>query len=128
ILIPCCILYSKSNTSVDNLLQFPSKRQRRTTYKILHAQMAETQPQPNLEIFSLTFDGYIDASKPRGKRTSTLKGTRNYSPSKLVIVTGNPGVSQGYPYPYPHLRVRVSTGWGRGFVQTWGYINLWTGL
>ncbi len=39
--------------------------------------MAETQPQPNLEIFSLTFDGYIDASKPRGKRTSTLKGTRN---------------------------------------------------
>src|SRR6266545_968549 len=76
-LIPFCILYSKSNTSVDNLLQFPSKRQRRTTYKILHAQMAETQPQPNLEIFSLTFDGYIDASKPRGKRTSTLKGTRN---------------------------------------------------
>src|SRR6266540_2977856 len=29
-----------------------------------------------------------------------------------IIVTGNPGVSQGYPYPYPHLRVQVSTGWG----------------
>jgi len=35
---------------------------------------AYAQPHPNLEIFSLTFDGYIDASKPRGKRTSTPKG------------------------------------------------------
>jgi len=35
---------------------------------------ADVQPQPNLVIFSLTFDGYIDASKPRGKRTSTPKG------------------------------------------------------
>ncbi len=34
--------------------------------------MAEAQPQPNLVIFSLTFDGYIDASKPQGKRTSTV--------------------------------------------------------
>jgi len=36
--------------------------------------LAKTQPQPNLEIFPLTFDGYIDASKPRGKRMSTPKG------------------------------------------------------
>ena len=32
------------------------------------------QPHPNLETFLLTFDGYIDASKPQGKRTSTPKG------------------------------------------------------
>ena len=37
----------------------------------------------------------------------------------VVIVTGNPGVSQGYPYPYPQkplppARVRVSEGRGRG--------------
>jgi hypothetical protein len=38
----------------------------------------------------------------------------------LVIVTGNPGVFQGYPYPYPSKpvppsRVRVLTGQGQGF-------------
>ena len=38
-------------------------------------------------------------------------------PLTLVIVTGNPGVFQGYPYPYPSkpipaTRVRVSAGHG----------------
>ena len=40
-------------------------------------EMAKTQPQPNLEIFSLTFDGYIDASKLGVKERVPLKGTRN---------------------------------------------------
>jgi hypothetical protein len=31
---------------------------------------------------------------------------------KVVIVTGNPGVSQSYPYPYPRLPVPVLTGTG----------------
>ena len=31
---------------------------------------------------------------------------------RLVIVTGNPGVSQSYPYPYPRLPVPVLTGTG----------------
>ena len=39
--------------------------------------------------------------------------------SSLVIVTGNPGVFQGYPCP----GVGVSAGWGVGFQKTRGYAN-----
>jgi hypothetical protein len=31
---------------------------------------------------------------------------------QLVIVTGNPGVFQGYPYPYPHFPVPAEKGMG----------------
>lgn len=42
---------------------------------------------------------------------------------QLVIVTGNPGVSQGYPYPYLRLPVPVTT--GKGFHQTWGSTDIY---
>ena len=37
----------------------------------------------------------------------------------LVIVMGNPGVSQGYPYPYPLQPIPASR--GMGFSETQGY-------
>jgi len=37
---------------------------------------------------------------------------KNSDEVALVIVTGNPGVSQGYPYPYPRKPVPAPTGTG----------------
>ena len=44
---------------------------------------ADVQPQPNLVIFSLTFDGYIDASKPRGSVVSSPSVVVTYRTTKL---------------------------------------------
>ena len=44
----------------------------------------------------------------------------------LVIVTGNPGVFQGYcAYPYLRERVQVSMGQGKGFYGSAGFLGVY---
>jgi hypothetical protein len=58
----------------------------------------------------VSLDAEWNVSRQTG--VSILQIAPHSSPTDIVIVTGNPGVSQGYPDPYPHKPVPVVMGTG----------------